>query len=49
MKLSLLWKGSQGNGNIKSGSKMETVTLTGKDGQNLTCFMYQVYEINPLA
>ena len=26
--------------------KMETVTLTGKGAQNLTCSVYQVYEIN---
>jgi hypothetical protein len=26
--------------------KMETVTLTGKGGQNLTCFVNYVYEIN---
>jgi len=26
--------------------KMETVTLTGKGALNLTCFVYQVYEIN---
>jgi hypothetical protein len=26
--------------------KMETVTLTGNGGQNLTCFVYEVYAIN---
>jgi hypothetical protein len=26
--------------------KMETVTLTGKDGQNLICFVYEVYAVN---
>jgi fructose-1-phosphate kinase PfkB-like protein len=26
--------------------KMETVTLTGRGRQNLTCFVYEVYAIN---
>jgi len=49
----MLWNGSEDNGNVRSVRKMktltvkmETVTLTGKGAQNLTCFVYQVYENN---
>ena len=37
----MLWNGSDEDGNVK------TKTLTGKDRENLTCFVvYYVYEIN---
>jgi len=46
----MLWNGSEEDGNVRKMKtltvKMETVTLTGKDAQNLTCFVYQVYENN---
>jgi len=43
----MLWNGSEEHGNVRSVRKMkapivkvETVTLTGKGGQNVTCFLY---------
>jgi hypothetical protein len=48
----MLWNGSEEDGNVRSKREegemsvdMETVTLIGKGRQNLTCFVYQVYEI----
>ena len=43
----MVWNGSEEAGNIRSVRKMkaltvkmETVTLIGKGGQNVTCFVY---------
>ena len=48
------WNGSEEGGNVRGECekmqaltvKMETVTLINRGRQNLTCYMYSVYEIN---
>jgi hypothetical protein len=47
----MLWNGSGEDGDVRRecktlNVKMETITLSSKGRQNLTCFIYHMYEIN---
>jgi len=49
----MLWNGSEEDGNVSAceededtDCEDEAVSLTGKGAQNVTCFVYQVYESN---
>jgi len=46
----MLWNGSDEDGNVRKMKaqtvKMERVTLVGEGRENVTCFVYCVYEMN---
>jgi hypothetical protein len=42
----MLWNGSEEDGRVRSECEKWRLTLIGKGRENVTCFVYSVYEMN---